>query len=163
MFFFITKCNNWSTTIALSKTVQKLAGQFNTPINMSIHQLVNVNQLVDSTYNQHVNSIYNQYVNSSPNKKSIQHTTNMLTQHTTKHVNVAVSKREPTCRFNIKPTRQRINVNQLVGSIHQLIAACTSLHCKSVQHNQHIKASAIYCVIWIQILNLSYCEQKRYH
>ena len=45
--------------------------------NTSIHQLVNVNQYVDSTHNQHVNA--------------------------------SVSKRQPTCRFNTKPTRQWIS------------------------------------------------------
>ena len=55
LFLFITKCNNWSTTIALSKTVRKPTCRLNTSTNPSMHRLVNVNQHVDSTHNQHVN------------------------------------------------------------------------------------------------------------
>ena len=90
--------------------------------------------------NKHVSASVNvnQHVDSTPNKQ----------------VNASVSKRQPTCRFNT-PTNtsmhQSININQLVDSIHQLIADCASLHRMLIQHNQHVKTCAVHWVRSIRI------------
>ena len=84
MFLFITKCNNWSATIALSKTVQA-ACRSSIVNNTSMHQKTSTNMSIQQT-NQHVGASVNvnQHVDSTHNK----------------HVNASVSKRQPTCRFN---------------------------------------------------------------
>ena len=94
---------------------------------------------------------------------SIQHTNQQfiasvnVNQHVysaNQQVNASVSKRQPTCRLNT-PTNtsmhQSINLNQLVGSIHQLITDCASLHRMSIQHNQHVKTRAVH---WFRLMRI---------
>ena len=92
-FFFLfipIKCNNWSTTNKLSKTV-------------------NINQHVNSTHNRHINASVSKpqpicQLNTQPTRQCIsQYTsTNMSTQHTANtsmHQSVHVNK-------HVNPTRQ---------------------------------------------------------